>query len=53
MVISVEPDADNSPAPFALKPLVAEVPDGTEDHTNLTLNPGPVAISGSGSIIAG
>ncbi len=50
IVISVEPDADNSPAPFALKPLVAEVPDGIGDHENVDLGAGPVAIFGAGSI---
>ena len=50
IVISVEPDADNSPAPFALKPLVAEVAEGTGDHENLDFGAGPVDISGSGSI---
>ncbi len=51
VVVSVEPDADNSPAPFALKPLVAEVPSGTTDHSNIDLGAGPVAISGEGSIV--
>lgn len=50
VVISVEPDADNSPAPFALKPLVAEVPAETGDHENVDLGAGPVGISGTGSI---
>ncbi|MFT7600664.1 MAG: hypothetical protein ACI8TP_003608 [Acidimicrobiales bacterium] len=52
IVISVEPDADNSPDPFALKPLVAEVPAGTADHENVSLAAGPVAITGSGSIMS-
>ncbi len=50
IVISVEPDADNSPAPFALKPLVTEVPDGISDHENIDFGAGPVDISGSGSV---
>ena len=50
IVISVEPDADNSPAPFALKPLVAEVPEGISDHENIDFGAGPVDISGSGSV---
>ncbi|MEM7323858.1 MAG: anti-sigma factor [Actinomycetota bacterium] len=50
VVISVEPDADNSPAPFALKPLVAVVADGVSDHQNIDLETGSVAISGSGSV---
>ncbi len=32
VVISIEPSPDNSPNPFALKPLVAQVPMGAEDH---------------------
>ena len=32
-VISVEPDPDNSPAPFTLKPLVGDIPAGATDHT--------------------
>ncbi len=31
-VISIEPSPDNSPAPFTLKPLVHNIPDGAEDH---------------------
>ena len=33
VVISVEPDPDNSPAPFLLKPLVADLADPATDHT--------------------
>jgi len=51
IVVSVEPDADNSPAPFALKPLVAEVPADTADHSNVALEAGSVGISGEGSIV--
>ena len=50
IVISVEPDADNSPAPFALKPLVTEVADDATDHENIELGSGFVAITGSGSV---
>lgn len=32
-VISVEPEPDNSEAPFLLKPLVAGIPDPAMDHT--------------------
>ena len=49
IVISVEPDTDNSPAPFALKPLAAEVDAGARDHTNIDFGAGPVAISGTGA----
>ena len=31
-VISIEPEPDNSPAPFALKPLVGEIPMNATDH---------------------
>ena len=37
IVISVEPEVDDSPAPFALKPLVSEVADGIGDHQVQTL----------------
>ena len=36
-VITLEPDADDSPMPFALKPLVGDIPAGATDHTNLPL----------------
>ena len=32
-VISIEPDPDNSPAPFLLKPLVGAIPNPADDHT--------------------
>lgn len=31
-VISIEPDPDNSPAPFLLKPLVGDIPANAMDH---------------------
>jgi hypothetical protein len=34
VVISVEPDPDDDTAPFALKPLVHDVPDPAADHTS-------------------
>jgi hypothetical protein len=39
-VISIEPQPDDSPAPFALKPLVAAISAGALDHVtyNMTLN---------------
>ena len=46
IVISVEPDPDDSPAPFALKPLVSEVADGIGDHEVQTLGAGPAAPTG-------
>ncbi len=36
-VISIEPEPDNSPAPFVLKPLVAAIPDPAMDHTTYDL----------------
>ncbi len=33
MVVSIEPDPDNSPAPFAFKPLVGNAPANAMDHT--------------------
>lgn len=38
VVISIEPNPDNSPAPFALKPLVHNVPTTAATHTVLTMN---------------
>jgi hypothetical protein len=32
VVISIEPSPDNSPMPFAFKPLVGQVPANAEDH---------------------
>ncbi len=37
-VISIEPDPDNSPNPFLLKPLVADIPVNAVDHTTYSLN---------------
>ncbi len=37
-VISIEPDPDNSPGPFLLKPLVAAIPDPAMDHTTYMMN---------------
>jgi hypothetical protein len=42
IVVSVEPYPDNSPAPFALKPLANTVPENAMDHTVLSLETGPV-----------
>ncbi|WP_309686847.1 hypothetical protein [Armatimonas sp.] len=36
-VISIEPDSDDSPLPFELKPLVGDIPAAAIDHTNLPL----------------
>ena len=37
-VISIEPDPDNSPNPFTLKPLVGNIPATAIDHTNYNMN---------------
>jgi len=36
-VISIEPNPDNSPMPFAFKPLVGNVPANAKDHMNYDL----------------
>lgn len=36
-VISIEPDPDNSPNPFLLKPLVGDIPANAVDHTTYDL----------------
>jgi hypothetical protein len=36
-VISIEPDPDNSSAPFLLKPLVGDIPSDATDHTTYNL----------------
>ncbi|MEM7092347.1 MAG: anti-sigma factor [Actinomycetota bacterium] len=46
VVISVEPDPDDGPAPFALKPLVGEIPADVEVGALNSLGDGPVAITG-------
>jgi len=47
LVISVEPDPDDSPAPFVLKPLVSEVADGIGDHVVQSFGGGPAAPTGT------
>ena len=37
-VISIEPEPDNSPAPFALKPLVGQISMSATDHTTYMLD---------------
>jgi hypothetical protein len=37
-VISIEPEPDDSAAPFTLKPLVASIPGNAADHTTYTMN---------------
>jgi hypothetical protein len=55
VVISVEPDLNGSDptgdAPFAVKPLVGDVPEGAEDHTNYQMNQNLVSVpSGTATI---
>lgn len=49
VVISVEPWPDDSPAPFALKPLAHMVPANAMDHTAINMGVGPV-VSVSGTV---
>ena len=37
-VISIEPDPDNSPNPFTLKPLVGNIPTNATDHFNFNMS---------------
>jgi hypothetical protein len=37
-VITIEPDPDNSQAPFTLKPLVGDIPMNATDHTNYVMS---------------
>jgi hypothetical protein len=37
-VISIEPDPDNSPNPFTLKPLVGDIPMNATDHFNYDMS---------------
>ncbi len=50
IVISIEPEDDDSPAPFAFKPLAAGVPDGTADHVGIDLGAGPDFPSGTATL---
>jgi len=46
-VISIEPQPDNSPNPFALKPLVGEIPMNAMDHNTYMMG------NNSGSFLTG
>lgn len=50
VVISVEPSPDNSPAPFALKPLVAPVPSDVLDHVTYSMNNNAAATNPTGTV---
>ncbi|WP_417786347.1 anti-sigma factor [Tenacibaculum sp.] len=48
IVITVEPNPDNSSAPFTFKPLAKKVADDAQDHVAIDLGTGPsVAITGT------
>ena len=49
MVISVEPDPDNSLAPFLLKPLVGMVPNPAMDHVAYTMSNNATATNPTGT----
>jgi len=51
VVISVEPDPDNSPNPFLLKPLVAMIPANAMQHTSLSMGNNAAASNPSGSVM--
>ena len=51
VVISVEPDPDNSLNPFLLKPLVAMVPANAMQHTLLSMGNNAAASNPSGSVM--
>lgn len=48
--ISVEPEPDDGPAPFAIKPLVATVPDGIDADVVQTMGAGPALPAGTATI---
>jgi hypothetical protein len=50
-VISVEPDPDNSDSPFAIKPLVGDIPSDATDHTLYSMSDNTDAINITGEAI--
>ena len=50
VVISVEPNPDNSPAPFLLKPLVGNVSETAVDHEPYTMTNNAVATNPTGTV---
>ena len=50
VVVSVEPEPDDSPAPFALKPLVGNVPGDVTIGAVNPLGAGPVGITGTATL---
>lgn len=51
VVISIEPEIDDSPAPFALKPLAYPIAEGTETGVQLDLQAGPPLTTGTATLI--
>ena len=50
VVISIEPEDDDSPAPFAFKPLATDIAEGTAPEVAVELGTGPAFPTGSASI---
>ena len=53
IVLTIEPDPDNSPAPFLLKPLVGVVPDPAMDHTVYMMDNNAEATNPTGTATIG
>ena len=51
VVLTIEPADDDSPAPFAMRPLAAPVPAGLEVPGSVDLGPGPGVPSGVATLI--
>lgn len=49
-VISIEPDPDNSPQPFALKPLLGSIPDPADDQLTYDMSSNVVGSFPSGMV---
>ena len=49
VVISIEPEPDNSPNPFLLKPLVADVPNSAATHTAMMMTNNTAATNPTGN----
>ena len=51
VVLTIEPADDDSPAPFAMRPLAAPVPGDLEFHGSVDLGPGPGVPSGTATLV--
>jgi hypothetical protein len=51
VVVTIEPDPDDSPMPFALKPLSGTVPGNAMDHVNLSLTNGAASFPTGRAVI--